>query len=194
MLGCTPTDPEVLLLHAYNQQVTTDPRHEPVYLTALSRIAEDTSSDILQIRVMEARSEGKWSTDDERKAYAQLGFDGASGANSSSFDPAILTDDIIADQFPRKIEFASSTEERTTLREALKLIAKIRNSDLLRVTVESTPFEAAPKMTIEQAYKVFDVPQEAADDMLQACCAIYVGLLASTSERRLLTERVIADE
>lgn len=187
MLGCTPSDPDALLLHAYERQTSTDPQNEPSYLTALSRLAEETNSDALQMRVVELKSQGKWSTEDESKAYAHLGFE-----TGLEWEPAVLADEIVIEYFTGKMDAASSTEERAGYREDLKLVARIRDSDLLRGIVDSVPAEIKKEMTLKQAYSKFEAGPTTEDDALQAICSVYVSacLVSSLLASRRLLMRV----
>lgn len=169
-LGCTPSDPDALILHGYERQTSTDAQLEPIYLTALSRIAEQTGSEALQMRVVELKSQGKWSTDDEAKAYRHLGFEEEMAA--------VVTDELLSEYFTSKMDSASTTQERTEFRESLKLLANIRDSDLLRGILDSMPAEMKPKISLEQAYAKFDAEPTTEDDALQAVCSIYVSLRA----------------
>lgn len=175
-LGCTTSDPDSLLIHGFERQIATDGINGPTYLTALARIAEDSRSDALQIHVASARSRGLWSTDDESKAYAALGF----GSPGESIDPGVLSEDIISEEFNKRMEQpGKSLQERVELREAASLVAKARGSDLLKVMVQSTSVDQ-PKMSLDQAYSLLNVPADTADDNLQGACAVYVYVHSST--------------
>lgn len=166
-LGCTCVDPDAVLVHAYQRQVAGDPKLQPKYLSALERIADDTGSSELQMEVVKARSLGCWTVEDELKAYHTIGID-------CTTDTEAYDEDLISATFQSKLEGCRDPPERECLRDALKLIANARSSDLLQTLYSSTAEIPRQPMSLEKAYTVFDGSSAVSDDLIMGMYTVYV--------------------
>lgn len=134
------------------------------------------------------RSTGGYTTADITTAYSELRLPGPpSGWH-------YLDDDAIVDAYSKREEHVEHPERKKVLKDAFKLIADVRSSELLKTIVNSTSgFDDAsskPQMTLERAYRLLDIPVEGADSTDDGfVCTLYdLAVDATPLQKGALTE------
>ncbi|KAL8284166.1 hypothetical protein RQP46_004915 [Phenoliferia psychrophenolica] len=141
-LGVTPTLADEVIAAMYLDQVDFFPIEGPTYLTCLQTISNIRNSETLKIAVGVAKSQGHWTHAELLEAYQAIGCTGD--------NPGVLPDDSIEAAFT---DVLGDSSRRAKLRESCLLIARSRNSDMLKMLVESVE-EEKPKMTLTKAYSM----------------------------------------
>lgn len=95
------------------------------------------------------RSQGHYTNEDLAEAYKAIGVEAVDAAN--------LSEDILMSAFTTCLSDPLNATGKVALREACKLIAKSRESDLLTGIIASLEDVAKPKMDLAKAYRQLEM-------------------------------------
>lgn len=169
-LGVLDNFSDELVIWAYDRQCKVNPDSTPYYFDCLADLATERNSLALQTKQVMVVSTGQHSARDLYKAYRVLG-DTASE----------WTDDDLAGVFAAELQ-TSSLQRHTELREAMRMIARDRHSDVLATLA------GEDSMTSEEALKFLNVdPATDADSVVAAAIATVVCVMFS-SQSSVLTD------
>lgn len=121
--------------------------------------------------VARERSQDRYTESDLFNAYRELRL----GGPADLIAWRGLDDDVIMDAFQRRSDDVSHPERRRVLTSAMALVARDRNSDLLKTIVESAGDAedgsalglrlTAPTMDLAQAYRALELPDGTPADL-----------------------------
>jgi hypothetical protein len=114
-------------------------------LSALAHIAAARESESIGMVVATEKSRGFYIQEDIEQAYRELGIS----------DWSSTEEDTVSTHFHSLWTESSSPDRRKALKQALQVIAKSQNSDLLAVTLSSIE-EEKPPMDLTRASRILD--------------------------------------
>lgn len=141
-------------------------------LGCIDVIQEVRNSEPLNVFRATERSKGLYSDKELETAFIILGC--------LSRD---VSDDQIVDAYTIATSETSLTDRKKSFRDALKLIAKDRNSDVMRAILVSEE-EVESKMDLAAAYRTLEVSEDIDEDFLNMAFNIRVGGILSTTRKR----------
>lgn len=149
-------------------------------LGCIDMIQEIRTSESLNVFRVTERSQGFYSDKELEAAFLLL------GCLSSN-----VSDDQIVDAYTTATSDTSLTDRKKAFRDALKLIAKDRNSDVMRAILVSEE-EVESKMDLAAAYRTLEVSDDIDEDILNMTFNIRVSGILSTPSKLSMTTNVLA--
>ncbi|SCU85847.1 LAME_0D03158g1_1 [Lachancea meyersii CBS 8951] len=144
----------------YESQIRLDPANAGLYYDALTYVANVKSSYQLITYARKQDAVGKESLDS-----ALLLF----GIEPTNADLASIDDELLLGIY-RKETYQASSQKHTNLRNALKLIAKAKNSEALSFYSTHEPYES-----VHQAYRMLEIDESVDVDVVQTAYTIKVA-------------------
>ena len=140
-----------------------DPKNAPKYLDALATICNDRQTEELTTLVASERSTGRWATSDLQQAYVALGLP------DIHLSASTISEDTIMQSFNDRLDSSAPVDQKQAVREAMKLIANVRDSDFLRSVLSSREDFTAEDfaMSPEEAYAFLQSEQSWPDDIVK---------------------------
>jgi hypothetical protein len=186
VLGVTPET-------AYERQIESDPVHLPYYLDALKEIASlrGDSYEAIQLLLATENSRHRYGQTEINTALVRLGIDPVIIPHQHFFDLKIYqlpSEDEIAsayhDSKTRIAETQGTESDMKELKDAVAMLAKVLNSDLLAVVLDSsTPGKpSVGPMTLEESYTYLQVDSSLLDDVICSAASIMFVRFAFPSE------------
>ncbi|GAA5961224.1 hypothetical protein JCM3765_002875 [Sporobolomyces pararoseus] len=197
-IGCTPDLSDESILRVYDSQIACWPTNSPNFLEALLAISNARSSGTLSTKVVLERSKGFVTHSELINAYSELRLpppDIHSEANE---------DDLLGQAFAKRLEEVTHPERRKVLREACKLIAHFKKSELLDVLLETSKEPENPggtietlqneagKMSPERAYRALEVEKDADEDTILMVYQVRVSDAKDDAEKSKMQSALLA--
>jgi ubiquitin carboxyl-terminal hydrolase 25 len=183
----TKTESAGAIGDAYRLQCTCDEVNRPAYLSALVKVAEENivGKEDLQMTVMLERSMLRYTLgesfvkitcmsrvadckEDLQQAYATIGYT-VEHESLIGIDTHEAPDSYILELHKSAVQTCASSDAKTQIFEALKLIGRHRGSKEISDLANS----GKTMMTVAEAYEALSCPMDAVDDGL----IMYVSLL-----------------
>ncbi|KAK4052873.1 ubiquitin-specific protease ubp2 [Microbotryomycetes sp. JL221] len=150
-LGVPFDAPDEVIGKVYKAQIKLQPQYQPEFLTAVENICQYRRSETLQTLVVQEKSFGKPTAVDLREAYKILQLDPMYSTNL--LELRSVDEETIFNQFQRRDTEIEHPERKKALYDALKILAEVKNSELLRGIYESiTGVSSKPEMTEERVW------------------------------------------
>ena len=181
LLGATSDVSDSVIVRLYETQLSLHDSTGPTYLGALDKIAQVRGSDEIQVKVAIERSCGKLSQEEIDAAYAQLRAE------------QNWSEDQLIEAFHSGMEQADNNARKEELRAMFKIVAKLRGSELMEMILSSMDDVVKPQMTLAQAYRLFDIPDDTADDAIEGAVEMMYGIIMADNpfEADKLKEAVV---
>ncbi|GAA5923833.1 ubiquitin-specific protease UBP2 [Sporobolomyces koalae] len=170
-LGCTPDMSDDSVIKVYDTQIQVWRQHAPEFFEALVKIANARNTEKLSIKDAFERSKGFVTRTELDLAYSELRL-------PADVNPDHLEEDVLVEAFTTRSEAVTHPERRKVLKEAFKLIADHRKSELLQtilLTLSESEgdgdgtmqgVETNTKMSVDKAYKSLEVETAMDDDTI----------------------------
>ncbi|BGP12273.1 hypothetical protein JCM10213_000032 [Rhodosporidiobolus nylandii] len=200
LLGLTPDLADEVVEKVYDLQMMAEESKGPMFLEALTRIAQARDSETLQTKLVLERSKERYSQSEVRAAYMELRLPDPFDSYSR-----IPTEDEILGAFDARNTAVEHPERRKVLLESARVVASHAKSETLKAMLESlpAPMEETTGMTIVKAkmdpvraYAALGVEAEIDDEMLLMIYGIRLDDASNDSDKEKAREalEVIADE
>lgn len=170
ILGCTPMDPGNIICFAYESQCKFDGDRLALmkYFSCLTTVLDQRqSSDEISNLVGTERSNDRYTFADVYKSFAAVGF-----ADKDDSQLNEISDESIMESFGVILSRVTENQEKSELKEALKIIANYKQSDLLVGILSSLQDSPeGPPLSLDEAFRILEIDRAVADDTF--ICAIY---------------------
>jgi A repeated domain in UCH-protein len=124
-LGVPQDASDELVSYAYREQIRTNAREGPIYLTYLRQIAEERRSELLETLVATQYSAGNFDSEQLNDAYRYFAFYPRDNG---------LTDDLILGTFQARLQ--DSSKHEADMRAHLRIIGTHRHSQRIKGVAE----------------------------------------------------------
>jgi ubiquitin carboxyl-terminal hydrolase 25/28 len=178
-LGITPADEPATIEEAYDLQIACDASSLPRHLEALDTLARAPfpGKERLQMKVATERSLDRYTSGDSfapsrvarswqpagdiQAAYARIGFT-QEQVDLIGVEAAEAPESYILDLHKKAVQASSSPAERPEIAQALTLIGRERNSEVMRRLGRS----GQTHLSVDEAYAALSAPRNSIDDGL----------------------------
>lgn len=183
ILGVTPETADEDIAFAYECQMETDSRHQLYYLDALAEVVSlrGDHRETLQVLIATERSQDRYGYSEVVQALARLRLRPLERPTQRFFNYPISdwpNEDLIASAYHESKEDVPKRQgtesELKELKDAVTLLAKVLQSELLQAVLESAS-PAKPTvgdMTVEEAFTYLQVSKDLNDNLL--CSAVSI--------------------
>lgn len=183
ILGITPETGDEDVAFAYEMQVKHDPNHSPYYLDSLIQIAQlrGDHRETLQVLIATERSRDRLGHTEVTTALDKLRLTPIPVAGQSFFEQAVIelpNEEIIAAAYQEskeRVPQQQGTEsDLRELKDAVTVLAKALQSDLLKVVLDSA-MPSKPTfddMTLDEAWIYLQADKSVGDEVLCSAASI----------------------